>query len=1618
MKKTIKQLMLSSVSLLLCLAMLLGTTYAWFTDSAVSTGNIIQTGNLDVEMYWANGTDAVPADQNGWADASAGPIFTHKKWEPGYTEVRHIKIDNAGSLAFKYKVIITANGTVTDLTDVIDVYYFDPAVQVSDRAQLTDAKKIGTLTQVLAGLADTGEGILKKGESDTITIALKMQESAGNTFMNKSVGSTFSIQIVATQTSSEVDSFGDGYDANVDYPNVSVPVVLPENATESIILSTDDVKVTVPAEIVNALPTGVTSVTLAHTDPVVDTTANTVTYSSVELVDQSGKVVDLSGNTNANITVKLPAAGFADGAEVAIYHDGQLVTKTVVADGYITYTVSHFCEVKVVPVIHVPGDVVVENNVAPDCTNDGSYDNVTYCTECGVEISRETVVVPATGHTEVAVSGKAPTCTEVGFTEGTQCSVCGDVLSAQEEIPAFGHTEATIPAVAPTCTATGLTEGKMCVTCNVVTVEQQVVPANGHKYNTVVTAPTCTTGGYTTYTCVCGDTYVADEVDATGHNYAEEVTKAPTCTEDGVKTFTCPCGDTYTEVIKTNGHALTEVEAKAPTCTEAGYETYEYCSVCDHTTFVEIPAKGHSYNKTVVTSATCTEAGYITITCRNCEKSFVSGVDAEADQYLIDYPFFNLAPKGHKYNSEVTAPTCTAAGYTTYTCSACNDTYVSDEVAATGHSYNAEVTAPTCTAAGYTTYTCACGDTYVADEVAATGHKYDAVVTAPTCEEKGYTTYTCACGDTYVADEVEATGHSYNAEVTKAPTCEEKGVKTYSCACGATYTEEIEETGHTLTQVDAKAPTCEEAGHKAYEYCSACEYTTFEAVEATGHKYDAVVTAPTCTAAGYTTYTCSACDDTYVADEVAATGHKYNTVVTAPTCTEAGYTTYTCSACNDTYVDDEVEATGHKYNTVVTAPTCEEKGYTTYTCSACSDTYVADEVEATGHNYSSEVTKAPTCEEKGVKTYTCACSATYTEEIAANGHSLTQVEAKAPTCEEAGYKAYEYCSECVYTTFEAVEATGHSYNAEVTKAPTCEEKGVKTYSCACGATYTEEIAANGHTLTQVDAKAPTCEEAGYKAYEYCSECVYTTFEAVEATGHKYEAVVTAPTCTDKGYTTYTCSCNDTYVADEVEATGHSFTNYVSNNNATCTANGTETAKCDNCDETHTREVADSKLDHTYEAVVTAPTCVSAGYTTYTCACGHTYRGNEVAATGQHAGGTAYCNVLAVCSTCGASYGSYNASNHSSSETKSVYVNDTTHYVRTVCCNDVVRGEGHSWSNGTCTACGGTHQNHSWQYYIASNGGACTTCGYSDPTLINWESVKNATHTQTSGSFTITGGVDNDIYYFSRIASSNNCKHPTIELYSASKQYKKFMLIRYRGASGMNFGGNYDFTLTIDGASYTGGGANNKNWFNLVYDNQWHYIIVELPNIPTYELKMRIADGTMSSAHYFDIEYIKFFDSYADAKAFEVATHPQGNIYPTMNENGGIGTVPATITTTQIWYSTYNSGVFGLGAAATGASFDSSTKTVTVSYSTMINNGNNGIMFTFTAGTGYTLDDMAVQIGNNPIQSVRWAGQPWVYTNIANTLKAGDVTTVRLLAKSTTVSGEYVLIDTYTLKIVA
>ena len=115
--------------------------------------------------------------------------------------------------------------------------------------------------------------------------------------------------------------------------------------------------------------------------------------------------------------------------------------------------------------------------------------------------------------------------------------------------------------------------------------------------------------------------------------------------------------------------------------------------------------------------------------------------------------------------------------------------------------------------------------------------------------------------------------------------------------------------------------------------------------------------------------------------------------------------------------------------------------------------------------------------------------------------------------------------------------------------------------------------------------------------------------------HSYKDVVTAPTCTEKGYTTHTCACGDSYMDTYVDALGHAWDNGKVTKEPTETETGVKTFTCTRCGETKTETIPKLTHEHNYNAVVTAPTCTEKGYTTHTCACGDSYVDTYVDALG-------------------------------------------------------------------------------------------------------------------------------------------------------------------------------------------------------------------------------------------------------------------------------------------------------------------------------------------------------------------------------------------------------------------
>ena len=279
--------------------------------------------------------------------------------------------------------------------------------------------------------------------------------------------------------------------------------------------------------------------------------------------------------------------------------------------------------------------VVTDPEVKPSCTQDG-YTQGSHCATCG-EILEPQQVIPATGHKEQKLKAVAASCTKTGLTEGKKCSVCGEVLVKQETVPMTEHVAVATAKVDPTCTATGLTAGTKCKNCGKKLSGGEVIPANGHspEYLPEVAA-SCTVAGHKagTHCTVCHAVLSGLEtIDAPGHDEYVFFRGAPaTCTESGLtEAKMCRrCGATTVESqeIPAKGHKkVLAMAAKEPTCTEWGNEASYYCENCDETWGGTLyQPTGHKEKIIPEKAATCTEEGHSDYkVCETCGATIEGG---------------------------------------------------------------------------------------------------------------------------------------------------------------------------------------------------------------------------------------------------------------------------------------------------------------------------------------------------------------------------------------------------------------------------------------------------------------------------------------------------------------------------------------------------------------------------------------------------------------------------------------------------------------------------------------------------------------------------------------------------------------------------------------------------------------------------------------------------------------------------------------------------------------------------------------------------------------------------------------------------------------------------------
>ena len=245
-KSTKRALRGSVMAMVLCLAMLVGATFAWFTDTASTGVNKIQAGNLDIELQYATKWDAngvptkwenaegktLPFLVNGGIPAEGTQIL----WEPGCTYMLpELRVVNKGNLAVKYKVAITGINGSAKLNNVIDWTINDADINLTEMQ-------------------------LKAGEEGAaFTIKGHMQESAGNDYMNESIDG-IAITVYATQDTVESDSFNNTYDENATYPVVNVTELKEALTNGGVVAVTEDIETnniedTAAARIVISQPT-------------------------------------------------------------------------------------------------------------------------------------------------------------------------------------------------------------------------------------------------------------------------------------------------------------------------------------------------------------------------------------------------------------------------------------------------------------------------------------------------------------------------------------------------------------------------------------------------------------------------------------------------------------------------------------------------------------------------------------------------------------------------------------------------------------------------------------------------------------------------------------------------------------------------------------------------------------------------------------------------------------------------------------------------------------------------------------------------------------------------------------------------------------------------------------------------------------------------------------------------------------------------------------------------------------------------------------------------------------------------------------------------------------------
>jgi len=287
MKSTKKSLVASGLSLLCCGALLAGTTFAWFTDSAINKGNRIEAGKLDIDLLMDLDGKGSNYSYESIANKE-GDIFSENgngiNWEPGKTEIVYLAVQNKGSLAasFDLDVIPTAVADKTHLGDALELAVLDNMTSSGEQTadnwtELTENlnqgqdrfEKLNVTRRVVE------DEIVGNGEIKYFALAVHMKETADNKYQEAAVN--IDVQVNATQAPVENDAFGNTYD---------------EGAAKYAIYTNQDLKKALSKPV-----DGATYTVFADVEVPSNFTMSPARKGSSFTIDLNGYTVTLNGNT-------------------------------------------------------------------------------------------------------------------------------------------------------------------------------------------------------------------------------------------------------------------------------------------------------------------------------------------------------------------------------------------------------------------------------------------------------------------------------------------------------------------------------------------------------------------------------------------------------------------------------------------------------------------------------------------------------------------------------------------------------------------------------------------------------------------------------------------------------------------------------------------------------------------------------------------------------------------------------------------------------------------------------------------------------------------------------------------------------------------------------------------------------------------------------------------------------------------------------------------------------------------------------------------------------------------------------------------------------------------------